>query len=232
MSIITWNYNQIQFVHMEVSISGLNNSSKFFFTTIYGSPQKHLRKFLWQDLELIASNLSAPWILAGDFNTITSQNDRQGGSIHRARGCNLFNDFIHSNGLIDMDFSGPRFTWRRGSLFMRLDRAICNSTWIQSFLCSSLTHLPKVLSDHRPILIRLGLNPQAHSTDPPFKFLAAWLTHSDFQGIVHRIWSSGYDLPTCIDQFTEEMKIWNKDSFGHIGNRKRKLFREAQRSSI
>ncbi|KAI9073707.1 hypothetical protein K1719_044331 [Acacia pycnantha] len=202
-----------------------NSNSKFHFTAIYGSPQHQYRKFLWEDLEQIASNLSSPWLLAGDFNAITNQNDRRGGASRRAHGCPLFNSFIHSNGLIDMGFNGPRFTWRRGSLFMRLDRAICSPSWIQSFPGSSLDHLPKLHSDHRPIHIKLGLNFHGQSFEPPFRFLAPWLTHSDFQNIVHRIWNSGSELLPCIEAFRNEMKIWNVETFGHIGRRKRKLFR-------
>ncbi|KAI9099052.1 hypothetical protein K1719_024819 [Acacia pycnantha] len=187
--------NQVQFVHME------------------------------EDLDQIATNLSSPWLLAGDFNAITNQDERRGGASRRAHGCPLFNSFINSNGLIDMGFNGPRFTWRRGYLFMRLDRAICSSSWIQSFPGSSLDHLPKLHSDHRPTHIKLGLNSQGQFFEPPFRFLAPWLTHSDIQNIVHRIWNSGSELLPCIDAFRNEMKIWNVETFGHIGRRKRKLFR-------
>ncbi|KAI9096746.1 hypothetical protein K1719_025925 [Acacia pycnantha] len=215
--------NQVQFVHMEVCWNNLN--SKFLFTTIYGSPQSQYRKFLWQDLDQIAANLSFPWLLAGDFNAIVNLDERQGGSSRRAHGCSLLNNFLHSNGLIDMGFNGPRFTWRRGSLLMRLDRAICNPSWIQSFPYSTIDHLPKLFSNHRPILIKLGLNSQARSFKPPFRFLAPWLAHSDFQSIVQRIWNSGSELLPCIEKFKSEMKTWNYETFGHIGRRKRKLFR-------
>ncbi|KAI9113377.1 hypothetical protein K1719_015902 [Acacia pycnantha] len=167
---------------MEVSWNGL--SSKFFFTAVYGSPNQQFSKVLWQDLNLIASSISSPWVLAGDFNAILSHEERKGGSLRRAHGCKLFNKFIHSNGLMDLGFQGPKFTWRRGSLLMRLDRAICSSSWIQCFPRSALAHLPKILSDHRPIQIKLGLQLQAQSSDPPFRFLAPWIAHSDFSTIV------------------------------------------------
>ncbi|KAI9077148.1 hypothetical protein K1719_040970 [Acacia pycnantha] len=193
--------------------------------TSYFSPQLQFRKFLWHDLDHLASNISSPWLLAGDFNAILHQDERRGGSVHRARGCSFFNKFLHSNGLVDLEFSGPRFTWRRGSLLMRLDRAVCNSFWLQLFPNSSVDHLPKIMSDHRPIMIKLGLCHLSGPVDPPFKFLAAWLSHSDFSSIVHRIWQSGDDLMACIDSFKSEIQKWNVETFGHIGRRKRRLFR-------
>ncbi|KAI9128709.1 hypothetical protein K1719_000192 [Acacia pycnantha] len=208
----------VQFIHMEVSWPG--NNLKFLFTAIYGSPQLQFRKFLWHDLDHLASNISSPWLLAGDFNAILHQDERRGGSVHRARGCSFFNKFLHSNGLVDLEFSGPRFTWRRGSLLMRLDRAVCNTLWLQLFPNSSVDHLPKIMSDHRPIMIKLGLCHLSGPMDPPFKFLAAWLSHSDFSSIVHRIWQSGDDLMACIDSFKSKIQKWNVETFGHIGRRK------------
>ncbi|KAI9097872.1 hypothetical protein K1719_025643 [Acacia pycnantha] len=109
---------------MEASCASQN--IKFLFTAVYGSPQKQYRRYLWQDLASLAENISSPWMLAGDFNAILHHNERQGGSVSRAKGCEHFNKFIHSTGFLELGSHGPKFTWRRGSLFMKLDRALCN----------------------------------------------------------------------------------------------------------
>ncbi|KAI9126645.1 hypothetical protein K1719_002241 [Acacia pycnantha] len=106
---------------------GFQFSHRVEATAFFGCPQQQYRKFLWQDLDLLTDNISSPWLLAGDFNAILSSDERRGGATHRARGCNFFNEFIHSNGLMDMGSNGPKFTWPRGTLLMRLDRAICNT---------------------------------------------------------------------------------------------------------
>ncbi|KAI9119114.1 hypothetical protein K1719_009789 [Acacia pycnantha] len=116
--------NHVQFVHIEISWACLN--LKFLFTAVYGSPQSQFWKFLWRDITQLADSFLAPRMLAGDFNTILHHNEHQGGYVRRAQGCGLFNAFIHLNGPLDLGSNGPKFTWRRGSLFMRLDRAICN----------------------------------------------------------------------------------------------------------
>ncbi|KAI9093716.1 hypothetical protein K1719_027165 [Acacia pycnantha] len=54
-------------------------------------------------------------------------------------------------------------------------------------------------------------------------FLAAWLTHPDFKPLVKRIWERDPNILNCITTFTEEVKIWNSETFGAIGKRKRRL---------
>ncbi|KAI9082461.1 hypothetical protein K1719_035604 [Acacia pycnantha] len=106
---------------------------------------------------------------------------------------------------------------------MRLDRAISNTEWAQSFPHYEFNHLPKILSDHRPILINLGSNSSQGPTSRPFQFLASWLTHPEFPLLVDRIWKEESDLSLCIDKFTILAQQWNTDTFGAIGRRKRKL---------
>ncbi|KAI9071661.1 hypothetical protein K1719_046380 [Acacia pycnantha] len=108
---------------------------------------------------------------------------------------------------------------------MRLDRAICNPAWLQLLPDSMVNNLPKVLSDHRPISISLGFKNRSSPPNSHFRFLAPWISHPDFQGIVHRIWSSGTDLLACIESFKTEIQKWNSETFGGIGHRKRRLFR-------
>ncbi|KAI9128717.1 hypothetical protein K1719_000200 [Acacia pycnantha] len=213
--------NQVQFVHMEVTC--VNQNSTFIFTAIYGNPQQQYRKFLWQDLDLLADNISSPWLLVGDFNAILSSDDRRGGAIHKERGCNFFNEFIHSNGLMDMGSKGPKFTWCRGTLLMRIDRAICNTLWTQEFHQYEINHLPKLISDHRPVLISLGSYLTSGPSPRPFCFLAPWISHPDFPLLVEYSWKEESDLLTYINNFTASAQRWNADTFGAMGKRKRRL---------
>lgn len=58
--------------------------------------------------------------------------------------------------MVNIEFKGHKFTWSRGMLAKRLDRAICNDEWIVTFKEASVIHLLKIQSDHRPILARFG----------------------------------------------------------------------------
>lgn len=59
-----------------------------------------------------------PWLLAGDFH------DKIGG----APLCILkgFKRWVDNHGMIDLDFTGPKYTWTNKKTFERIDRAVCN----------------------------------------------------------------------------------------------------------
>ncbi|MBA0632964.1 hypothetical protein Godav_001624 [Gossypium davidsonii] len=59
--------------------------------------------------------------------------------------------------LNDLGFCGPSFTSLRGGIHERLDRAIGNNVWLTAFPHSLVTHLPRIKSDHRPLLLILRL---------------------------------------------------------------------------
>lgn len=67
-------------------------------------------------------------------------------------------------------------------VFERLDKAICNDAWSLSPL-SKVLHLPKLKSDHRPLLLLLMPNVQSFSRRP-FRFLAGWIEHLRFSKFV------------------------------------------------
>lgn len=56
--------------------------------------------------------------------------------------CRKFAQWIHDCGLIDMGFSETKFTWERGGVKERLDRALCNAQWRLKYEEASVLHLP------------------------------------------------------------------------------------------
>ncbi|XP_028784590.1 uncharacterized protein LOC114740585 [Neltuma alba] len=161
-------------------------------------------------------------MLAGDFNAILSSNERNSNSIGRTRGCPLFQSFTQTNSLVDLGYIGPHFTWRRGLYLARLDRALSNISWIQSFPLSKIHHLSQIASDHRPLWIDLGL--KNGPTEPkPFKFLAAWTTHPLFPSPVRDNWTPSLPLETNLANLAIAAQQWNHEVFGEIGKNKRRL---------
>ena len=124
---------------------------------------------------------------------------------------------------MDLHFKGPCFTWSRGSLFKRLDRAICNDQWNVSFMEASVLHLPKLHSDHRPILVRFGRSLKKMNVVRPFRFLAAWLTDQSFQSLVAKEWCNSKGYTRAAHDFVDKVSVWNKENFGNIFKRKRNL---------
>ncbi|KAL4362548.1 hypothetical protein GQ457_04G039580 [Hibiscus cannabinus] len=172
----------------------------------------------------MAGNAGAniPWILGGDFNAISSSSERQGGSQHGS-GVNLkFCEFIADAGLIDMGFSGPQFTWKRGDLSQRLDQCLCNSKWYSEFAQSEVIHLQRLGSDHRPILIDTGMDSNQHKSSL-FHYISAWNDHPDFINMLKDSWIDSRSIGDNISNFQSKSKEWSWTVFGHIDRRKNLL---------
>ena len=45
-------------------------------SAVYASPVPGIRKDLWADVSKLASDISSPWLLTGDFNVYKSQDEK------------------------------------------------------------------------------------------------------------------------------------------------------------
>ncbi|KAK8611922.1 hypothetical protein V6N13_131960 [Hibiscus sabdariffa] len=68
--------NHFQFLHFRINCVADGCSS--LATLIYASPNATKRKILWLHLRQLASTISQPWLLFGDFNATLSVDDRMG----------------------------------------------------------------------------------------------------------------------------------------------------------
>lgn len=122
-----------------------------------------------------------------------------------------------------MQFKGPRFTWSRGSLSKHLDRVVCNKAWFSKYPNASVLHLPKVESDHRPVVIRFDQYGRKSKDPKPFRFMAAWLTDSRFENFMENNWNNDISYYQPASKFTKQVQQWNKETFGNILQRKKGL---------
>ncbi|CAN1151986.1 hypothetical protein LINPERHAP2_LOCUS18457 [Linum perenne] len=204
----------------------LEDGSSYFCTAVYASPVPTERVLLWDALKRISSSMVHPWITLGDFNSILSADDKSGGApFNRARN-KSFIDMFDICGFSDLRVQGPRFTWARNGILVRLDRALVNYRWLDLFPDSSTLHLHKLKSDHRPILVR----PQAQvfqSNDKPFRFISAWFTHASFNYFLSKKWLKGHELPDALCSLSNDLCHWNKHVFGNIFRRKKEAYEPA-----
>ena len=75
--------------------------------------------------------MGVPTIFLGDFNVISSAEEKQGGRPFQYVEAESFLNFTEEAALTDLGFSDPKFTWcnnRRGRarIWKRLDRALVN----------------------------------------------------------------------------------------------------------
>jgi len=90
-----------------------------------------------------------------------------------------------------MNTNGVQFTWNNGrldsdSVFLRLDRDICNQAWTDFWGGTSCTALLRTHSDHHPLLVRMDLS-RVHRTTS-FKFFKTWVNHDECRPLVLKIW--------------------------------------------
>jgi hypothetical protein len=102
-----------------------------------------------------------------------------------------FHDTSDDCGLHDLGYVGDMFTWHRGLMWSRLDRAIGNSEWRQMHQNAALVHLEYNHSDHRPLLLDTEFyTPSSTASDNQHRFEAKWFREEGFSDIVKEEWES------------------------------------------
>ena len=130
--------------------------------------------------------------------------------------------------MMDLGFSGPKFTWTNkrevgGLIQCRLDRVWANLEWKATFPEATITHLTRVNSDHCPLLLSFSSN-VSNASCRPFRFQPMWMSHNDFPAIVRESWNGmENDLMGADTRFTNKAQSWNKEIFGNIFARKKLL---------
>ena len=112
---------------------------------------------LWDYLrEVSGLGLDVPWSVVGDFNLVISCSKKKGGRPPCTLGMEEFRDYIDGCSLTDVGFAGPKFTWcnnQRGEdrILARLDRCLLSAR--SSDVNARFHHLPRIASDHAPLLV-------------------------------------------------------------------------------
>ena len=199
----------------------------WIFSAIYASPRSEERCILRNNLSKVADLHKKPWIIAGDFNEPLVQEDKFGGrgvSVSRSL---AFKDCLDNCSMVDMGFSGPRFTWTNkrdvsNLIFERIDRFFMNPDWCVLYPEAKVTHLPRYHSDHCPVLMETFPFKTIH-LNRPFRFQEFWLSDMYFPNIVSSAWSCNRKFAECIDVFSKEATLWNRNHFRNIQQKKRRI---------
>ncbi|XP_039136217.1 uncharacterized protein LOC120273617 [Dioscorea cayenensis subsp. rotundata] len=165
-------------------------NSSWILSVIYNSNKFVSQCALWTELSKITA-LNFPWLIIGDLNTIASPSEHRGGSFnYYSRKAHAFSNFIDSNNLLDLNFSGCRFTWCNNQVglfrrWARLDRGLANLAWLSNFSSVFLFHLTRTISDHAPLLLSVSFIHQRRKF--LFRFYNFWL---DYLGCHDAVWEA------------------------------------------
>ena len=150
----------------------LSTNKRFFITFVYGKNLEAQRLPLWRTLCSLASNMNDSWCVMGDFNSILHQGERIGGSEVTANEMQDFGNCINTCGLQEFNYIGAFFTWTSRTIWSRIDRALHNSLWFDTFDFTHVVYQAQGLSDHSPISLDLPTCPKPRRS---FQFCDMWV---------------------------------------------------------
>ena len=202
--------------------------------SIYASPCLTERKLLWSNIEEVGQLHSLPWLMVGDFNEVLCAEDKFGGNQININRTMAFKACLDSSNFVDLGFAGPKFTWSNKRqitdlILERIGRCLANPLWRILYPEAAVTHLPRTFSDHHPVLIELSrLN--FNTLNKPFRFQSMWLMHLDFPRIVKEAWLENNPLQVTISNFAVKAKKWNREVFGNMFAKKRRVLARLNRA--
>ncbi|XP_060211761.1 uncharacterized protein LOC132639325 [Lycium barbarum] len=201
------------------------NGTPFLITYIYAKCDAQLRVDLRNKLRSISDNYNLPWLITGDFNCIIDPVEKKGCSLHRMSKCMEFIQCIMDCELLDACYTGSPFTWCNGWLsdrrvWQRLDRALTNYLWVNTFDTTNVYHLIKTGYDHSPLLIIA--NSSHRNPIKCFKFLDFWIEEPNFLNIVEQAWSIDVDgsplwkFHLKLKNTSKMLSAWSRNTIGNI----------------
>ena len=138
-----------------VLLKGVADGFVWICMGVYGPNDAGLRDTFWAELDSVRVRWNSAWCVLGDFNIIRYPAERLGCNSFSPAMFN-FSDFSERNFLIDLPLVGCEYTWYRdsaNSAMSRIDRVLVSTDWEEHFLNVIQRPLPRVVSDHCPILV-------------------------------------------------------------------------------
>lgn len=171
-------------------------------------------------------------MICGDFNSIFSPSDKSNGTFN-CEDIRLAQGLVADLHLLEPPFFGKRFTWTNGQaspIWVKLDRFLVNSRWVEFFPRVTQNCLPRLGSDHVPIRLESGL----HIPKPrPFRFEQAWCLADNFFDLIKDWWNlpqpsgcGAFILAKKIKHLKEKLKTWAREDFGSIRLKKLALLHD------
>ena len=228
---LLWNSDLVEVVHLEnteqeihVEVKVLATNLSWIFSAVYASPRSVERCIMWENLIKVTDLHNKPWVIAGDFNEPLLGEDKFGGRPVNISRSLLFKDCLDKCNMVDLGFSGPRYTWtnRReinNLIQERIDRYFMNPSWCLLYLDARVSHLTRCHSDHCPVLLET-IPRQTTFLNRHFRFQSFWLSDPSFPQVVTKAWSRDGNLSASIVSFINEATHWNKINLGTYLGRK------------
>jgi len=128
----------------------------------------------------------------GDFNAVLGAHEKRGRRLLPSISCTDFLSWTNANILLHLNINGVQYTWNNGrldsaSVFLRLDRAICNEAWTDFWGITSCTALLRTHTDHHPLLVHSDFSFARRTAS--FKVFKTWTTHAECRPLLLNVWN-------------------------------------------
>ncbi|KAG5535869.1 hypothetical protein RHGRI_023591 [Rhododendron griersonianum] len=194
-------------------------------TFVYGCPSRSGRQEIWDCIKGIARSESLPWLCMGDFNQVLAADDKFGGHLPSQNALYSFHDMLSACGLVDLEFKGPKFTWRNNRsdssfIMERIDMAFANSGWRELYEHAMIFVEPAVGSDHNPLTLNTDV--PFNKVGKPFRFESFWLSDDECSLVILEAWNQGQEGPLMLSvckklrACKERLKEWSRKKFGDL----------------
>jgi hypothetical protein len=126
----------------------------------------------------------------------------------------LFRECLEDCDLVDLGFSGPKFTWNNrekgnNNVKIRLDRALANGQLMELFADCQVENMITYSSNHYAVLISIGNGFKCNEAKPfsqTFRYEAMWARAADYMEVVEKSWKEGSEGPRNIQSVWSNLK--------------------------
>ena len=185
---------------------------------------------MWNNLISFSNNVHLPWLVLGDFNEVTFAHEKIGGNKPKEHKMRLYRETMDSCNLRDLGFIGSKFTWfnkrKKQPIFERLDRCWASPSWIMEFPNAIANNLPRLTSDHNPILLALNHTNQNRNNVKYFKYEPYLVSEPGFDKWVQMKWAKNDNgFPSKLTDLSLDIPKWIDDNCNIFKNKRRLMAR-------
>ncbi|PKU68127.1 Putative ribonuclease H protein [Dendrobium catenatum] len=223
-SVLSFNPISSSYQHIH-GILSVGSFPPIFLTVIYAANSAEERKYLWDQIIAVSTNMDHPWIIMGDFNCYRYDTEKAGGSISSSSRLGELNSFIFNSGVQDLSSTGLFYTWFNqrvdNPIHIKLDRVLVNNALLDVFPNAYYCVESHLGSDHSPLIFNSSHDKALSSR---FMFKNYWINMEGFWDDVFAAFSSR-SARSPMASFTHSLQILKRSlknriwaSSSHLSN--------------
>lgn len=194
-----------------------------FFVNVYAPWSTIDRRNVWEEnRQLKFSCIKGEWCVLGEFNAVSSMEERSKSAHLKHRVMEDYNYFIADMDLFDPPLNGKKFTWFCSDSLSssQLDRFLISPGLADLWQVKGQWVGNRDISDHRPIWLISSVN---NWGPKPFRFNSCWPDHAEFKSFVSQEWckfsvvgKKAFVIKEKLKFLRDKLKRWNKEVFGWL----------------